>query len=247
MPSTLIEAELFGREKGAYTGALTRQAGRFEVADKGTLFLDEVGELSPEAQAKLLRVLQEGKFERLGSSSTMTVDVRVIAATNRDLEQAVRDGKFREDLFYRLNVFPITIPPLRERREDIPVLVWTFVREFSEKMGKRIDSIPKKTIEALSGHSWPGNVRALRNTIERAMILSTGTTLQVELTGAVSGDEELTEDDEAERARITRALEAAGWRIRGIGGAAEQVGLKPTTLEYRIKRLGIQRPPENKN
>jgi PAS domain S-box-containing protein len=247
MPSTLIEAELFGREKGAYTGALTRQAGRFEVADKGTLFLDEVGELSPEAQVKLLRVLQEGKFERLGSSNTMAVDVRVIAATNRDLEQAVRDGRFREDLFYRLNVFPITIPPLRERREDIPVLVWTFVREFSEKMGKRIESIPKQTIEALSGHSWPGNVRALRNTIERAMILSTGTTLQVELTGAVSVAEELTADDEAERSRITRALEATDWRIRGIGGAAEQVGLKPTTLEYRMKRLGIRRPPEDKN
>jgi PAS domain S-box-containing protein len=247
MPSTLIEAELFGREKGAYTGALTRQAGRFEVADKGTLFLDEVGELSPEAQAKLLRVLQEGKFERLGSSNTMMVDVRVIAATNRNLEQAVRDGRFREDLFYRLNVFPITIPPLRERREDIPVLVWTFAREFSEKMGKRIESIPKKTMEALSGHSWPGNVRALRNTIERAMILSTGTTLQVELTGTVSVDEELTADDEAERTRITRALEATGWRIRGIGGAAEQVGLKPTTLEYRMKRLGLRRPPEDTN
>ena len=247
MPSALIEAELFGREKGAYTGAVTRQAGRFEVADQGTLFLDEVGELSPEAQAKLLRVLQEGKFERLGSSNTTTVDVRVIAATNRDLEQAVRDRRFREDLFYRLNIFPITIPPLRERREDIPVLVWTFVHEFSEKMGKRIESIPKKTLEALSGHSWPGNVRALRNTIERAMILSTGTTLQVELTGAVPGGEELTADDEAERTRITHALEATGWRIRGIGGAAEQVGLKPTTLEYRMKRLGIRRPPEDKN
>ena len=247
MPSALIEAELFGREKGAYTGALTRQAGRFEVADNGTLFLDEIGELSPEAQAKLLRVVQEGRFERLGSSNTVTVDVRVIAATNRNLEQAVRDGRFREDLFYRLNVFPITIPPLRERREDIPVLVWTFVREFSEKMGKRIESIPEKTMEVLSSHSWPGNVRALRNTIERAMILSTATTLQVELMGAVSGDEELTEDDEAERTRITRALEATGWRIRGIGGAAEQVGLKPTTLEYRMKRLGIRRPPEDKN
>jgi len=199
MPSTLIEAELFGREKGAYTGALTRQAGRFEVADKGTLFLDEVGELSPEAQAKLLRVLQEGKFERLGSSSTVTVDVRVIAATNRNLEQAVREGKFREDLFYRLNVFPITVPPLRARREDIPLLVWTFVREFSEKMGKRIESVPKKSMEALSSHPWPGNVRALRNTVERAMILTTGTTLQVELTDAVSATEVLTEDEEAER------------------------------------------------
>jgi formate hydrogenlyase transcriptional activator len=247
MPSTLIESELFGREKGAYTGALTRQAGRFEVADRSTLFLDEVGELSPEAQAKLLRVLQEGKFERLGSSNTMMVDVRVIAATNRDIEQAVRDGRFREDLFYRLNVFPITIPPLRERREDIPALVWTFVHEFSEKMGKRIESIPKKTIEALSSHSWPGNVRALRNTIERAMILSTGTTLNVELADAAPEMEALPPLDDAERIRFTRTLEATGWRIRGKGGAAEALGLKPTTLEYRIKRLGIRRPREHNN
>jgi PAS domain S-box-containing protein len=247
MPSALIESELFGREKGAYTGALTRQAGRFEVADKATIFLDEVGELSLEAQAKLLRVLQEGKFERLGSSNTMTVDVRVIAATNRDLEQAVRDGRFREDLFYRLNVFPITVPPLRERREDIPVLVWTFVHEFSKKMGKRIESIPKKTIEALSGHPWPGNVRALRNTIERAMILSTGTTLKVELPVAESRAEAATTLADAQRSHITRALEATGWRIRGKGGAAERLGLKPTTLEYRMKRLGIRRKPEDKS
>ncbi|MBN2464177.1 sigma 54-interacting transcriptional regulator [candidate division WOR-3 bacterium] len=245
MPSTLIEAELFGREKGAYTGALTRQVGRFEVADQGTLFLDEVGELSPEAQAKLLRVLQEGKFERLGSSSTITVDVRVIAATNRNLERAVETGRFREDLFYRLNVFPITIPPLRERREDIPLLIWTFVREFSEKMGKRIDNIPRTTIDALSNSSWPGNVRALRNTIERAMILSTGTTLNVDLADASAGARAPTASDDAERGRITRALETAGWRIRGTGGAAELLGVKPTTLEYRIKRLGIKRRPED--
>jgi PAS domain S-box-containing protein len=247
MPSTLIESELFGREKGAYTGAFTRQAGRFEVADKSTLFLDEVGELSPEAQAKLLRVLQEGKFERLGSSNTMTVDVRVVAATNRDIEQAVRDGRFREDLFYRLNVFPITIPPLRERREDIPVLVWTFVHEFSEKMGKRIESIPKKTIEALSDHPWPGNVRALRNTIERAMILSTGTTLHVELPSARPGDAGPTGIDDAQRSHVTQVLESTDWRIRGNGGAAELLGLKPTTLEYRIKRLGIRQRPEDKS
>ena len=244
MPSALIEAELFGRERGAYTGALTRQAGRFEVADKGTLFLDEVGELTPEAQAKLLRVLQEGKFERLGSSSTITVDVRVIAATNRDLEQAVEAGRFREDLFYRLNVFPITVPPLRERREDIPLLIWTFVREFSEKMGKRIETIPRMTMEALSSNPWPGNVRALRNTIERAMILSSGTTLNVDLAGAGSGTKAPPAIDDAERSHITRSLEAAGWRIRGKGGAAELLGLKPTTLEYRIKRLGIRRRAE---
>jgi PAS domain S-box-containing protein len=246
MPSTLIESELFGREKGAYTGALTRQAGRFEVADKSTLFLDEIGELSPEAQAKLLRVLQEGKFERLGSTDTMTVDVRVIAATNRDIEQAVKDGRFREDLFYRLNVFPITIPPLRERREDIPILVWTFVHEFSEKMGKRIESIPKKTLDALSDYPWPGNVRALRNTIERAMILSTGTTLHVELPGTRPGDSGPTSPEDDERSHVTQILESTNWRIRGKGGAAEQVGLKPTTLEYRIKKLGIRRQPEDK-
>ena len=245
MPSTLIEAELFGREKGAYTGALSRQAGRFEVADKGTLFLDEVGELSHEAQAKLLRVLQEGRFERLGSSSTMAVDVRVIAATNRDLAQAVEAGRFREDLFYRLNVFPITVPPLRERREDIPLLIWAFVHEFSEKMGKRIETIPRATIEALSANPWPGNVRALRNAVERAMILSTGTTLNVDLADTNCGAKTLTGCDDAERARIIRSLDAAGWRIRGKGGAAELLGLKPTTLEYRIKRLGIKRRPED--
>ena len=247
MPSSLIESELFGREKGAYTGALNRQAGRFEVADRSTLFLDEVGELSPEAQAKLLRVLQEGKFERLGSPDTMTVNVRVIAATNSDLERAVKDGRFREDLFYRLNVFPITIPPLRERCEDISGLVWTFIREFSEKMGKRIESIPMKTMEALSSHPWPGNVRALRNTIERAMILSTDATLKVELAGTEPGSEALTTLDDTQRSRITRTLETTGWRIRGKGGAAELLGLKPTTLEYRIRKLGIRRPPEDKS
>ena len=241
MPSTLVESELFGHEKGAYTGALTRQAGRFEVADKSTLFLDEVGELPAEAQTKLLRVLQEGKFERLGSSNTVTVDVRVVAATNRDLEQAVKAGRFREDLFYRLNVFPITIPPLRERREDIPVLVWAFVREFNEKMGKRIESIPKQTLEALSDYPWPGNVRALRNTIERAMILSTGTTLRVELPGTRPGVAGPTRLDEAQRSHVAQVLESTNWRIRGKGGAAELLGLKPTTLEYRIKKLGIQR------
>ena len=247
MPSTLIESELFGREKGAYTGADTRQAGRFEVADGSTLFLDEVGELSPEAQAKLLRVLQERKFERLGSSDTLSVDVRVIAATNSDLKHTVKAGRFREDLFYRLNVFPITIPPLRERREDIPVLVWAFVREFSVKMGKRIESIPKRTLEALSDHPWPGNVRALRNTIERAMILSTDTTLQIELPDARPGVAGPTRLNEAQRSHVTQVLESTNWRIRGKGGAAELLGLKSTTLEYRIKKLGIQRRPEDKS
>ena len=185
LPSTLIEAELFGRERGAYTGALTRQTGRFEVADGSTIFLDEIGDLPLDLQAKLLQVLERGEFERLGSSRTIRVDVRVIAATNRDLPAMVREAKFREDLYYRLNVFPITLPPLRARPEDIPVLVWTFVREFAQAQGKTIEHIPARAMEALRGHSWPGNVRELRNIIERAMILTPGPTLHVELPAPV--------------------------------------------------------------
>src|SRR5262249_15308845 len=181
LPSSLVESELFGREKGAYTGALTRQSGRFEVAHKSTIFLDEIGELPLELQAKLLRVLQDGEFERLGSTTTKKVDVRVIAATNRDLAAEVRGGRFREALFCGLNVFPIRGPRLRERPEDIPPLVWAFVREFGNTMGKRIESIPRRTLEALAAYSWPGNVRELRNVIERAMILSSGTSLKIEI------------------------------------------------------------------
>jgi transcriptional regulator with GAF, ATPase, and Fis domain len=181
LPASLVESELFGREKGAYTGALTREAGRFEVADGSTIFLDEVAELPLELQGKLLRVLQEGQFERLGSTRSITVDVRVIAATNRDLDEAVQKGTFRKDLYYRLNVFPISSPPLRERREDIPLLVWAFVQEFSAKMGKTIETISRRTMEALVNYVWPGNIRELRNIIERAMITSKGSTLHVEM------------------------------------------------------------------
>ena len=188
LPPTLIESELFGREKGAYTGAMTRMTGRFEIADGSTLFLDEIGELPLDLQSKLLRVLEEGIFERLGSTKPLHVDVRIIAATNRDIEQEIKDGKFRKDLFYRLNVFPIVIPPLRERPEDIPLLVRAVVKEFQKKMKKEIESIPKKTMQALQSYSWPGNVRELRNVIEHAMILSKGKTLHIDVPNRASSE-----------------------------------------------------------
>ena len=241
LPAALIESELFGREKGAYTGALARQAGRFEIADGSTIFLDEVGELPLELQPKLLRVLQEGEFERLGGSRTVKVDARVVAATNRPLAQAVSEGRFREDLFYRLEVFPIELPPLRERREDIPLLSWTFIKEFSNSMGKAIDAISDDSMSALLAYPWPGNVRELRNVIERAMILTRGPTLQIKLSSPlrpqaanVTGTLE-----EAERDHIFRALQRCGWRIRGANAAAELLGMKPTTLESRMKKLGL--------
>ena len=243
LPATLIESELFGREKGAFTGAIARQAGRFEIADGSTIFLDEIGELPLELQPKLLRVLQEGEFERLGGARTIKVDVRVIAATNRDLAQAVSEGKFREDLFYRLDVFPIELPPLRERREDIPLLSWTFVKEFSNSMGKPIEKIAGDSMTALLAYSWPGNIRELRNVIERAMILARGPVLQVKLghrpLQSQAGKPADGTLDQAERAHIIRALERCGWRIRGANGAAEQLDVKPTTLESRMKKLGI--------
>jgi len=244
LPNSLIEAELFGREKGAYTGALARQPGRFELADGGTLFLDEVGELPLELQVKLLRVLQDGGFERVGSTRTLRVDVRLIAATNRNLMHAIQEGRFREDLFYRLNIFPISLPPLRERREDIPGLVWEFVRQFSESMGKPIDHITEDSMQALIDHHWPGNVRELRNLIERAMILARGPTLHVALDRAPTLITRPTATDtlaDTERAHILKTLEQTHWRIRGAGGAAERLGLKPTTLESRMKRLGLKR------
>jgi formate hydrogenlyase transcriptional activator len=244
LPSNLVESELFGREKGAYTGALTSQAGRFELAHGSTIFLDEISELPLELQAKLLRVLQEGEFERLGSTKTMKVKVRVVTATNRDLEQAIQDGRFRQDLYYRLNVFPINIPPLRQRREDIPQLVWAFVQEFSEKMGKTVETIPGRVMERLKAADWPGNVRELRNVIERAMILTSGPEFQVALpqtTSSKPGEESLTLS-EVERKHIVQVLEAAGWRVSGKGGAAERLGLKPTTLNARMAKLGIRRP-----
>ena len=242
LPSSLIENELFGREKGAYTGALTRQIGRFELANSSTIFLDEVGELPLDLQAKLLRVLQDGQFERLGSPDTIEVDVRVIAATNKDLSRAVREGRFREDLYYRLNVFPIHVPPLRERREDIPALVWAFVKEFGEKMGKMVERIPQKTMEALQGYSWPGNIRELRNVIERAMILNDGSTLHIQLPlGHNFGNAQKVALKDLEKKHVIEVLEMTGWRVRGKGGAAEVLGLKPTTLESKMSKLGIER------
>jgi formate hydrogenlyase transcriptional activator len=240
----LIESELFGREKGAFTGALARQPGRFEIADGSTIFLDEVGELPLELQSKLLRVLQEGEFERLGGTKTIRVDARVIAATNRPLAQAVKEGKFREDLYYRLDVFPIEVPPLRERREDIAMLSWTFVEEFRNSMAKPIEEIADESMSALEEYHWPGNVRELRNVIERAMILAHGPTLHIKLsyhTTLRPGAVKLTAGslDEAERAIILQAVEQCNWRIRGLNGAATLLGIKPTTLESRIKKLGL--------
>lgn len=240
LPATLVESELFGREKGAYTGALNQQAGRFQVADGSTIFLDEIGELSLELQAKLLRVLHSGEFERLGSTKTIKVNVRVIAATNRDLAAEVEKGRFREDLYYRLNVFPIEVPPLRERLADIPELVWTFVEEYGKRMGKKIQKISKRTVEDLQRYSWPGNIRELRNVIERAMIINTGSTLsvQIPLTKEVASVHTLTMA-EMEAKHITEVLEKTGWRIKGENGAAAILGLNPSTLYSRIEKLGI--------
>ena len=242
LPSTLVESELFGHEKGAYTGAYKRQTGRFEIADGSTIFLDEISELPLDLQAKLLRVLQEGQFERLGSSKTIRVNVRVIAATNRDLSKALQKGSFREDLYYRLNVFPITVPPLRERREDIPLLVWSFVKEFGETMGKSIEKIPKKSMDILQSHSWPGNVRELRNIVERGMIISKGSTLKFELPeiskAKVIQDVAL---QDMEREHILSVLERTRWRVSGKNGAAKILGLHEATLRWRMKKLNIVR------
>jgi transcriptional regulator with GAF, ATPase, and Fis domain len=243
IPSALIESELFGRERGAYTGALTRQIGRFEAASQSTLFLDEVGELSGEVQIKLLRVLQERTIERLGSTHPIKVDVRIIAATNRNLEKAVDDKAFREDLFYRLNVFPISVPPLRERMEDLPGLVWEFVDEFSKALGKSIESISEESMRELRQYSWPGNVRELRNVVERAVIIASGPRLAIPIPQRGSRPPmapQTLRNLETEHIRAT--LEATQWRIRGAGGAAERLGLKPTTLEGRMAKLGLVRP-----
>jgi PAS domain S-box-containing protein len=246
LPVSLIESELFGREAGAYTGALSRQIGRFELADGSTLFLDEVGELPLETQAKLLRVLQTGEFERLGCNETRQIHVRVVAATNRDLEQRVRDGAFREDLFYRLNVFPIRIPPLRERLDDIPLLVQSFVQEFGQSMKKPIESIPRSTLVSLQRHHWPGNIRELRNAVERAMIVTQSDVLHVDVPHQAPSSSAKTLErltlDEVQRQHILAVLESTGWRISGPRGAAAILGVKPTTLEYRISKYGIARP-----
>jgi formate hydrogenlyase transcriptional activator len=247
IPSTLIESELFGHERGAFTGALTRQIGRFEAAHHSTLFLDEIGELSAEVQVKLLRVLQDRVIERLGSTQPVKIDVRIIAATNRSLEKAVEDQSFREDLFYRLNVFPIVIPPLRERVEDIPTLAWQFVDECARAFNKTIESIAKDSMRQLQAYQCPGNVRELRNVIERAAILATGPRLVVQMPepGAARHPQQALTLRMLEIEHIRATLESTNWRIRGHGGAAQRLGLKPTTLETRMAKLGVVRPKLN--
>jgi transcriptional regulator with GAF, ATPase, and Fis domain len=243
LPPTLIESELFGREKGAYTGALTRMTGRFEVADGATLFLDEIGDLPLDVQAKLLRVLEQGKFERLGSTKPLQVNVRIIAATNRDLAQDVKEGKFRKDLYYRLNVFPIVVPPLRERPEDIPPLVWTFVKQYEKKTDKQIELIPRKSMKDLQRYPWPGNARELRNIVEHAMITSRGGTLHIRLPHPASDEISTNSNlENVERSHILGVLGKTGWRVAGKGGAAEILGIKRTTLLSKMKKLGIKRP-----
>jgi formate hydrogenlyase transcriptional activator len=243
IPSGLVESELFGHERGAFTGALMQKRGRLELADHGTLFLDEIGDISLELQPKLLRALQEQEFERLGSNKTIHVDVRLIAATHRDLSMMIRNNQFREDLFYRLNVFPIEIPPLRERREDIPLLVHYFVSRLSRRMQKRIKSIPKPAMDALSNAPWPGNVRELENFVERAVILTQGDELNVPLAelkkSSVRNTAPVSTFQEAERQAIIDALKAASGRISGAGAAAERLGLKRTTLQNKMRRLNV--------
>jgi formate hydrogenlyase transcriptional activator len=241
IPSTLLESELFGHKRGAFTGAVTESIGRFQAADHGTLFLDEIGDLPLELQPKLLRVLQEQQFEPLGSDRSIQVDVRVIAATNQDLWGMVQERKFRADLYYRLNVFPIVLPPLRERRDDIPLLVEHFVRKFAERQGKSIDEIPQEVMEALKRHVWPGNIRELQNFIERSVILSTGTLLSGSLpeltdTSRLCGAVTL---EEAERSHILQTLQQTDGVVGGRDGAATRLGLPRTTLIAKMKRLGI--------
>jgi formate hydrogenlyase transcriptional activator len=245
IPSTLIESELFGRERGAFTGSLARQIGRFELADHSSIFLDEIGDLPSEVQVKLLRVLEERQIERLGSPQSIKVDVRIIAATHRKLEERIADGAFREDLFYRLNVFPIQVPPLRERREDIVSLVWLFVDEFSRSFAKRIDAIPRRDMDALQRYPWPGNIRELRNVVERAMIVATGPRLAIALPARSDVGQAAKRSlkmVDVEKDHVRTVLESTGWRIRGTNGAAELLGLQPTTLETRMLKLGLVRP-----
>jgi PAS domain S-box-containing protein len=243
IPSALIENELFGRERGAYTGALSRQIGRFELAEGATLFLDEVGDLPLESQVKLLRAIEYRVVERLGGTRPIHVDVRLIAATNRDLEAAVTERAFREDLYYRLNVFPIRVPPLRDRVDDIPALVWSFIEEFAKTSGKRIESISRESLAALQRYAWPGNVRELRNLVERAVILSRGPCLVFDVPDRATGPQVATSTlAGVEAEHIRGVLERAGWRVRGPGGAAELLGMRPTTLDSRMAKLGIRRP-----
>jgi formate hydrogenlyase transcriptional activator len=243
IPSTLMESELFGREKGAFTGALVRQVGRFELADRSTIFLDEIGDLPAEVQIKLLRVLEERQIERLGSPTSIRVDTRIVSATHRNLEDRIADGTFREDLFYRLNVFPILVPPLRDRVEDIPPLVWHFVGEFSRPLGKHIETMAPDNMAALQHYSWPGNIRELRNVVERAMILATTTHLVIPVPAASRAAQQRSARlADVEKEHICNVLESTGWRIRGLNGAADRLGLRPTTLETRMIKLGITRP-----
>ena len=245
LPSTLIETELFGHVRGAFTGAVSMRQGRFELADGGTLFLDEIGDLPADVQAKLLRVLQEGQFERVGASQSRQVDVRIVAATHHDLEKAMKEGRFRADLYYRLNVFPITLPPLRERLEDLPRLVWYFVNRRQRALNRKFASIPDDVFDALRGRSWPGNVRELANVIERAMIHSNGSTLILDDVASQqrSGPSRDTGTlEEMERQYVEDALRRCRWRINGRGNAAEVLGLHPNTLRNRMKKFGIQRP-----
>ena len=246
IPATLIESELFGRERGAFTDAITRQVGRFELADRATIFLDEIGDLPADVQVKLLRVLEERQIERLGNPRGINVNVRVIAATHRTLEDRVAEGSFRSDLFYRLNVFPIHVPALRDRLEDIPELVWHFVREFGETFGKKIEHIAPATMAALMRHHWPGNIRELRNVVERAMVVANGPELTIAaprvVSTSVSRSAKLAD---VQKAHIRGVLESVGWRIRGVGGAADRLGLRPTTLETRMAKLGLFRPRQS--
>jgi formate hydrogenlyase transcriptional activator len=249
LPANLIESELFGREKGAFTGAQARQVGRFELADKGTIFLDEITELPVELQAKLLRVIEQGEFERLGDPHTIKVDVRIIASTNRDLDEEMRKGRFREDLFYRLNVFPITVPPLRDRTEDIPLIVDALIERLNKQLGRHISTVPQEVMRSLQSYHWPGNVRELENIIERAVIMSRGSLLQLaEQLGAVlppiSEVRETTASclADVERSHIQTTLEALRWKIEGPNGAAHALGLKPSTLRSRMEKLNIRRP-----
>jgi transcriptional regulator with GAF, ATPase, and Fis domain len=245
LPSTLIESELFGRERGAFTGACSKEIGRFELADGSTLFLDEIGDLPLEAQPRLLRVIQHGRFERIGSPRTVQVEARIIAATNKDLANAAAAGTFRKDLYYRLNVFPIVLPPLRCRSEDIPELVWSFVKELERKMGKRIERIPSTTMKELQDYPWPGNVRELRNAIERALVMSTGPTLNVAVprdSESQCKDFEAMALEEMEKNHILRVLATTGGRVKGSGGAAQILQMNPSTLFSRMRKLGIKPP-----
>ena len=248
IPTGLLESELFGHERGAFTGAIMQRVGRFELANHGTAFLDEIGEISLELQPKLLRVLQEREFERLGSTRTMKTDARLIAATNRDLAACVEEGNFRADLFYRLNVFPIHVPPLRDRPEDIPLLVRHFVQHFARRMNRVIDTIPSETMEALVHHSWPGNIRELQNLIEHSVILSrpvrcSGCRLRASIRiASQSGRHEARTLEEAEREHILATLKETKWVVSGPRGAAARLGMNRSTLQFRMNKLGIVRP-----